>query len=100
MWQRWVRRSSKAVVDTFNGQRGSDTMFCYDGADTFVFSAGNDMVFGGDGIATMIFQDALAEYDIINAGNGYFTVRNTVAAVDFTGIEQLFFADQIFSFLT
>lgn len=82
-------------ADTLDGGLGNDKMFGGLGQDTFLFSAGSDKIDGGGHYDVAEFGGAKADFDVVNEGDGAWTVTDLATGdIDtLLHIESLSFTD-------
>ncbi|ASP32760.1 S-layer family protein [Labrenzia sp. VG12] len=84
--------------DTLEGGAGNDTLIGGEAADTLEGGSGNDSLDGGAGNDTAIYSGNWEDYDIVDNGDGTYTVTDTRSGapdgVDtVTNVENFRFAD-------
>jgi len=81
--------------DTLDGGLGDDRMVGGLGRDVFLFSVGNDTLDGGNHLDVAEFDGAQADFDVVNAGDGAWTVTDLATGdIDtLISIETLSFSD-------
>lgn len=82
-------------ADTLDGGRGNDKMYGGLGTDTFLFSVGSDTIDGGGHYDVAEFGGAKADFDVVNEGDGAWTVTDLATGdIDtLLHIESLSFTD-------
>ena len=95
--------SINAVIENALGGAGDDTITGNTADNELTGNAGDDTIDGGDGTDTAVFTGNYADYTIQTSGSGY-TVTDGESNRDgtdtITNIEQLKFADQIYTLAT
>ena len=91
--------------DELFGNGANDLLIGEAGDDTFTGGTGSDTIIGGDGQDVAIFSGNLADYIIIDNGDGSLTIQDTVTGRDgtdivFCDVEDLQFADQTVESIT
>ncbi|WP_422376319.1 cadherin domain-containing protein [Roseibium sp.] len=84
--------------DTLEGGAGNDTLIGGEAADTLEGGSGNDSLDGGAGNDTAIYSGNWEDYDIVDNGDGTYTVTDTRSGAPdgidtVTNVENFRFAD-------
>jgi len=68
------------IGDGLFGNEGDDVLSGLDGNDIFIGGAGNDFLDGGDGTDLAVYSGDVADFTIVNNGDGTYTVTDTTGA--------------------
>ena len=85
------------IIENVVGSAGDDEITGNTAGNTITGNAGNDVIDGGDGSDTAVFRGNIADYTIVDNGDGTRTVTDSVAGRDgmdtLSNVENLRFAD-------
>lgn len=89
--------STNASGSILNGGSSNDAITGGDGKDTITARGGNDTIDGGLGVNTAVYSGKVADYVVKAAGNGAYTISDSVNGRDgtdtLTNIQVLQFSD-------